>query len=348
MRRNPGGLSPAWFLFLCLLVAANVGCRSGGEEEIVVPSGENSRFFTTVMRGVNVAEGSDRYTESDFATLKEWGANSVRYLITHGRAIDREPPHLFIRKDFERLDQILDWCEKYGLFLILNLHEMPGYYYVSGDDNSLWTSGTYQTLLVEFWKAIARRYRDRGDVVAYDILNEPHRTQGVWNDLAKRVTRGIRSIDVKHTIVVEAEGWAYPGNFENLEPTGDPNTVYSPHMYLPHGLTHNALYPYPGSGWDRKRYEREYKPVVDFQEKYGVPIWVGEFGCVRWVEGLDQWLIDQVGIFESHGWGWSWYSFREWSAMNLELSKDKDDLTPPPEEPSHLKIFKALLKGEKP
>jgi hypothetical protein len=344
------------FLLVLLLLVGGVACAEK-HDDIVIPSGENSLFFTTTMRGFNLAERSDKYGESDFATLYDWGVNSVRYLAGGSRFIDPNPPHLFIKKDFERLDQVLDWCEKYTLYLIINLHQMPGYRYVGEDDNSLWISGAYQTLLVEFWKAIAKRYRDRGDVLAYDLLNEPHGADGHWIELAKRITRAIREIDITHTIVVEAEGWSYPDDFAALQITGDPNTVYSPHMYLPHYITHgrgSGAYPgkflYEGNEyrWNKEKYSWEYQAVVDFQEKYDVPVWVGEFGCIRWLDGFDQWIADQVSLFESHGWGWSWYSFREWHAMNLELSKEEENQDPPPEEPSHLKLIKALLKGEGP
>ena len=355
MRRMKYRLGSQLILFLVLI--AGVSACGGKTSDIVVPSGENSRFFTTMMRGFNIIERSEVYTESDIQTLYDWGVNSARYLITGYRFIDRDKPHNFIRKDFERLDRILEWCEKYNIYLIINLHEMPGYRYVGESDNSLWTSGAYQTLFVEFWKAIARRYKDKGDVVAYDLLNEPHDADGDWINLAKRATRAIREIDVNHTIVVEGERWAYPVSFEDLELTGDPNTVYSPHMYLPHYVTHGrGTGTYPGkfehdggeTRWNKEKYAWEFQAIVEFQKKHNVPIWIGEFGCIRWLDGLDEWIADQVSLYESHGWGWSWYSFREWHAMNLELSKNEDDRSLPPEEPSHLILMKKLLKGEAP
>ena len=109
---------PSRIIFFLILIIGVTTC-GGKNDEIVVPSGENSRFFTTKMRGFNIIERSEVYTESDIQTLYDWGVNSARYLITGYRFIDRNKPHEFIRKDFERLDQILEWCEKYNIYFII-------------------------------------------------------------------------------------------------------------------------------------------------------------------------------------------------------------------------------------
>ena len=77
-----------------------------------------------------------------------------------------------------------------------------------------------------------------------------------------------------------------------LEAPPDANVVYSPHMYEPGQFTHQGVESRPepvaypsvieGKRWDRAALERTLEPVVQFQKKYNVPIFMGEFSAPRW------------------------------------------------------------------
>ena len=132
---------------------------------------------------------------------------------------------------------------------------------------------------------------------------EPHpeaegaKPSGVWNTLAKRITTAIREVDQQTPIIVDSAGYGYPQRFADLEPTGDAWTVYAVHMYSPRHFTHQkpeAPVTYPGvvakhvepeENWDRKTIEKTLAPVREFERKYHVPIFAGEFGCSRWARG---------------------------------------------------------------
>src|ERR1035438_1783085 len=122
-----------------------------------------------------------------------------------------------------------------------------------------------------------------------------------------------------------------------LEPPADTNVVYSPHMYEPHEFTHQGVqgrpepFPYPGAikgrEWNRKTVEETLQPVVDFQRKFGAPIFMGEFGAPRWRgEDANRYLRDVIEVCEAHGWSWAYHSYREWEGWDAERSNtNKDD-----------------------
>jgi aryl-phospho-beta-D-glucosidase BglC (GH1 family) len=329
-------VSPRFFLALVGLLCAVLLSSS---REGVMAEGKAVQF-----RGVN---GALQLTEEDISHLaQDWRANSLRILLSHGRAIQTKPPYEYVEEDLKQLDAIVGWCEKFGVNCIINIHEAPGYVYVSGQDNSLWTSPEHQERLVRAWEMLARRYRNRSPLVWYDLLNEPHGTDekpgavGSWNRLAKELTAAVRKIDPDHTIIVEGTGWAFPRGFGALEPTGDANTVYDFHWYLPKGYSHakpedKVTYPGalanwtggPPSQWDKARMLKELEPVFAFEKKFGVPVRCGEFGVVRWAGGAAQYLKDFVDICEERGYDWNYYSYREWQAMNLEYGPDPNDRT---------------------
>ena len=105
-------------------------------------------------------------------------------------------------------------------------------------------------------------------IIACEPLNEPNMKEQVkdmpsdWNALAKKLTAVIREVDTYHTTMVGSIGYASPSGFTSLEPTGDPNTIYTFHMYHPHQFTHQGTsreatrVHYPGMAegqmWDKE------------------------------------------------------------------------------------------------
>ncbi len=90
----------------------------------------------------------------------------------------------------------------------------------------------------------------------------------------------------------------------------DPRTIYSLHAYDPDVYTHqeegvtDIRYPDMVEDYgeiitfDRSWLEENYQRVHDFSRQYGVPIYVGEFGVIRWVPDAAAFLQDQTGLFE--------------------------------------------------
>ena len=347
-----GSREAAWQWLLAAVLLTGLTLAAGQERSV----GEVSK---TRFRGVN---SHTRLSKEDIRHLaRNWRANSLRILLSHGRTVRTEPPYGVNEENLQKLDSVVGWCEELGINCIINIHEAPGYRYVSGRDNSLWKSPEHQARLIETWELLARRYRDRGPLVWYDLLNEPHGTDetpgalGSWNRLAKELTAAIRKIDPHHTIIVEGTHWAFPQGFPELEPTGDPNTVYDFHWYLPKGYSHakpEEKLTYPGelapwrggptSHWDKARMLSELEPVFAFEKKHGVRVRCGEFGVVRWVDGAVRYLKDFIDICEERGYDWNYYAYRDWQAMNLEFGPDPEDRTQ--KETDRLQVLRRYFK----
>jgi hypothetical protein len=111
-------------------------------------------------------------------------------------------------------------------------------------------------------------------------------------------------------------------------------------MYLPHAFTHQGVsglsepLSYPGQiqgkYWDRAALAEQLRPVVQFQQGYRVPIYIGEFSVIRWAPGEAgyRYLKDVIDIFEDNGWDWSYHAFREWSGWSVEHGPDRLNTRP--------------------
>jgi len=233
------------------------------------------------------------------------------------------------------------------------------------NDGRLWKNFEYADQVARFWRDLAIRLRDHPAVVGYNLVNEPHpeiyfnkysfwkrdlqewyeTVKGMPADLNlfnKKIVQAIRTVDTATPIILESGLYATPWAFDYLEPLADDKIIYSFHMYEPYSFTNKKLnkgqYKYGGTipieetnedfELNRESLIQFFQPINEWCEKHKIPtnrIWVGEFGCNRHIEGVEDYLKDLISIFNQHQWHWSFYAFREdvWEAMDYELGTEK-------------------------
>jgi len=319
----------------------------------------------TQYRGFTICS-MDRETLEDAA--KNWHTNQVRFMMCPGWA---KQPGETQQQCWKRLLATvgpgLDIAKELGLAVVLDLHQIPNDNPAPVPPNpdpeknphwdsiQWWNDESHLRVMIECWRELAEICKDRDQVIWFDLLNEPLEWSVVhsqpsyppkWPQWAQKVIHEIRKIDTKHPIVVEPGPGMLCWGFRGFPPLKDPyrDIIYSFHPYQAFEYTHQGVYanrkiiPYPGvtgdSGggmWDAKRMEAEMAPVIEFQKKYGVRIWVGEFSVARWAPDGEKWLRDSIEIFEKHGWDWSYHALREAYVWRLTESdegnfvrKDKD------------------------
>jgi endoglucanase len=281
---------------------------------------------------------------------QDWRANLIRFQLIRfarpghpGRADQYDE---WLDGELKKLDALLPWCEKYGVYVVVDLHSPPGGKatvsgYV-GSDAGLFSDRATQQKFVEVWRRIAGRYRGAKPIWGYDLANEPvegdiEEDCDDWQALAERAARAIRVTDPERAIIVEPADWGGPDGLRELTPINVSNVVYSVHMYLPHAFTHQGVhqpgppYRYPGlidgKQWNKEELERAFQPVVNFQKRYNVHIYIGEFSAIRWApdHSACRYLSDLIDLFEAHDWDWSYHAFREWNGWSVEHGPDRQD-----------------------
>ncbi|HUI91539.1 MAG TPA: cellulase family glycosylhydrolase [Chitinivibrionales bacterium] len=186
-------------------------------------------------------------SEKDFCSMKAWGCNSVRvsFNSTNVMPLDGQPaspPYVYNDSGWQLFDNIVNWCTKYQLWLIWDMHGAPGGQ--SGDNIAdadgtarLWTQPTiYQPRAIDLWMKIVQRYANNDWVVGYNLLNEPLLNKYGIDRMNLRnfyiqVTDSIRKIDTKGLLFIDGDNYAQ--NFTDLTPPWDPLIVYSFHCYPP-------------------------------------------------------------------------------------------------------------------
>lgn len=245
--------------------------------------------------------------------------------------------YTFPALDLSNVDALIQSSHTSGTKVVITVATgNPG-----GQADEFWSKPTLRASIVDLWKGLAQKYRDEPGVAAYDLINEPYPSGKAddptpWLAFATELITAIRSVDPNHTIVVEGSPNASPYWFANMKPLPFANLVYSVHFYEPMQFTHQGVldqYPmgvrYPddtntaaGLPLTRSQLSNLLQPVRDFSRRNNVPIYVGEFGCVRWAPdgSHERYLRDLVDLFEAEGWAWTYHSYREWTGWDPEIA----------------------------
>jgi sugar phosphate isomerase/epimerase len=293
-------------------------------------------FRDGALRGFALAElpddGRDTYTETDFKDLAATGANVVRVAIQLRKCKGCERYDM-PEADLRYVERIMARGERYGFRVVVTLLATPW-----GNQSDYWDSDSLKADIVEKWGQVARRLRRFAALQAYDLINEPvvpgalhlRSPHAQWQDLAVAIARELRAADPDTPLMVEPVPWGLPSSFASAMPLGGPGLVYSFHFYAPHEFTHQGLpgyaapLMYPGNGWDKPRLAEVMNEARRFAAKHSVPMFVGEFSCVRWAPAgsCRRYLADAISLFEAEGWGWAYHCWRCYQGWDAEVPQD--------------------------
>ena len=193
-------------------------------------------------------------TEDDIAQIEKLGFNCVRVPFWYRNFMTEDLEWLTENNDdnpgFRKLDWLISTCEKYGVYVMLDLHGAPGgqsknHCTGKAGRNELYENEEMLTATVELWCAIAERYKDNKTVVAYDLLNEPQNNGGYdgeysWDaeseDAVSRTNKvydilykAIREIDKNH--IISFEGVWSTMVLPDPNEKGYENMLYQLHLY---------------------------------------------------------------------------------------------------------------------
>lgn len=76
--------------------------------------------------------------------------------------------------------------------------------------------------------------------------------------------------------------------------------------------------------WNIMELEKLLTPVFDFREKYDVPVFCGEFGCIVVADPQTRknWTSDMMLIFKKHGISWTYWSYKNMDFGIIDLTEN--------------------------
>jgi hypothetical protein len=213
--------------------------------------------------------------EDDIQRIGDWGFDHVRLPVDYPVLEDDANLGQLNPRGMENIDNCLQWCQRFGLRLVLDLHRAPGYSFThtleadgTEAQNTLFTDLAMGERFVSLWEALTRRYLNQsGDDLAFELLNEmvlPDSSP--WNALAQKTINAIRRIDPQRLIVVGGNYYNSVEELQNIELAEDPHLLCTFHFYLPMTVTHQKASWVPAM--------REFNQSIDYP---GTPEGLEEF-----------------------------------------------------------------------
>lgn len=224
----------------------------------------------------------------DIDKINEWGMNSIRLPLDEtklGSYNSTTQVYTPNEKGFAQIDSVLKWARPHNIYVVLDMHRMPGGGHAAMDE--FWASTQLQDQFVAAWRVIADRYKNDDLVAGYDLMNEPNHDFADNNlnkpllNILKRATSAIREVDTRHIVFIE--GNSYSWDFRGLKVPWDANMVYAFHKYL--------------SGWQVGDYD--VNEMISLRNGTNRPVWNGETG-----ENSNLWLTNMAKRYEAEGIGW--------------------------------------------
>lgn len=295
-------------------------------------------------------------TERDIATIASWGLDHVRLPVDYPIVEDDATPGQYREQGLAYIDRCIEWCERHGLGVVLDLHHAPGYSFGRLETNNLFESEQQLGRFVGIWKMFAQRYRSVGEHLRMELLNEVvEPTSERWNGLAHRTIAAIRAIDRQRTIVYGGNYYSSIDELANIDLVEkDDRIIYTFHFYKPLLFTHQHARwdafakayqqssEYPGRlpnlaafiaahpEYEQKNQElptdtmdadlllRYFRPALDFMQRTGRPLYCGEFGVVEGasIPSRIRWHRDVIDLLNAHGIGRAVWTYK---AMNFPL-----------------------------
>jgi glucan 1,3-beta-glucosidase len=252
--------------------------------------------------------------DRDFDIIRSFRFNVVRLPFHYSLLEKPEQPQVLREHAFEWLDKAVDMAARRGIYVILDMHGVPGGQstdHTTGyaGQNRLWSEVDCQMRTAWLWKQIADHYRDSRVVAAYDIINEPFgdkhtdKHQQKLVDVADMVYREIRSVDTNHLVFLPATLQGY-GFYGNPVDHGWENVGFTQHFYP--GLF--------GEEPSKKRHAAFIARDIPWHahrlKKLNVPFLVGEFNVVFWHVGGAPLMRRYYDLFAEHGWAATMWSYK--------------------------------------
>jgi endoglucanase len=227
-----------------------------------------------------------------------------------------ELQHIPMEKVLERIDAVVNECDKYGFKLIIDNH------YGNLNDNN-YVEETQRT--IKIWTLLAKRYFNRNpDNLFFEPYNEPpHMDPAIWKDMIYNIVTAIRKTDKRRTLLVGASNYNSIYELSRFVRLADENIIYTFHFYEPFLFTHQGAewigdqeatigvpFPYNGeifprlnprakntpgeSNYNEYRVDGNERSIKDklqlvktWGDKYHVPILCGEYGVYNKYADID-------------------------------------------------------------
>lgn len=258
--------------------------------------------------------GNQEATQATFNRLAEAGITSVRIPVTWLGKVGEAPDYLIDKPWLERVAEVVGYAEKAKLNAIINMHH-------DGADSKYWlnikeasaseeANEAVKAQLKAMWTQIAERFKEKGDFLIFESMNEIHDGGWGWGDNRNDEGRQYAILNEWNQVFVDAvrsvggenadRFLGIPGYCTNADLTlnhlvmpedeAEGRLLVAVHFYDPYEYTLNAKFAEWGhtgatgkkDTWgDEENVRTVFGQLCEKYVKQDIPVYIGEMGCVH-------------------------------------------------------------------
>jgi len=294
------------------------------------------RFGWEKMEALRNTFQDNWITELDVQRVAELGLNLIRVPVWY-EALETDylnEENRFKPEGWRRLDNLVNWARKYGVYVMIDLHGAPGgqsgYWHMGlPEGGDLWDRPACIHKTARLWGAIANYFKDEPHVAVFDFLNEPNTVPSkekfvrVYNAIYEEV----RKVDHRHIIGL-TDGFAGPDRIAIPEEMGweEDCCILQGHYYPGY-----AFVPTNSAEDYLRSIESDvlgYAQRFQIEQRFRMPLFAGEFNAAvggegqSWTaEGMGR-VLDMMNRRGIHWAPWQWKYYRPGSTWGVYHPKE--------------------------
>ena len=279
--------------------------------------------FDAYNNGVSgeTAWGNPKATQATMNKVKAAGFSTVRIPVTWLGHIGAAPDYKIDEKWLNRVAEVVGYAEAAGLNVIVNMHH-------DGADSKNWLDiktaakdpAVHQQILDQvsaMWGQIADKFKDKGDFLIFEAFNEIHDGGWGWGDNRNDGGKQYQCLNEWNQAFVDAVRASGGENANRIlgipayctnvdiaiqsfvmpEDVVEGRLIMAVHCYDPYDYTlpatksewgHTADESKKVSGNNEADLKRVFEKIYNNFIKKGIPVYMGEFGCVNRATAREQ------------------------------------------------------------
>ncbi len=320
----------------------------------------------TFKRGISIGHwlakfregvyGGPWFGQADVAWIAQQGFDHIRYpvdgrlwLLADG-SLDETKIAPFL--------QAVQWTREKGLGTVLDMHFLPGGSYdANSQDTAIYTDDAARAKAAEFWGKVARRFRDEGAWLRFELINEPLAPRNEQlNTLNLALLAAIRQTDRNRVVYVTSNESSSFTTLADVVMPDDPHVALLLHYDEPLIFTHQRTswkhcppdmplvhFPdkvpdmtgfLPADHWAMKasgteltvaEIEAAFIKVMRWVKQHAPDkeVYLGEFGCYEGcpADSRRAYIASVRAAAERHGWGWVIWDYKSSFAVRAADGK---------------------------
>ena len=240
--------------------------------------------------------GNPATTKEMVDAVKDGGFDLIRIPVTWGGHLGEGPEYTIDEEWFDRVQEVVNYAYDNDMYVIIDSHHeedwrIPDNAHIDAVNDEVYA----------LWVQIAERFRDYGDHLIFEGLNEP-RVKGGANEWNGGTEEGRRCLDRLNQSFVDAVR-STGGNNEtrlllvttfasscvkqtinDVAIPDDDNLAFSIHAYTPYAFTYNANADWELFDWDGSHDSEIDNMFYDLKDAFidkGIPVIITEYGAVN-------------------------------------------------------------------